>query len=351
MIPEQISRGFASDNNAGIHPEVLLALSYANISHVRAYGDDPYTYLTATLFKEQFGTQAEAFLVLTGTGANVLSLKTLIKSHQAVICSQQSHLNVDECGAAESIIGCKLLPVATNDGKLTAAAIQTQLKGRCDQHRAQPRAISITQPTELGTVYTLAEVQALCEMAHAEGLWVHMDGARLSNAAVALNCELRHLTTDAGVDVLSLGGTKNGLMFGEAVVFLKPGLADDFLYIRKQGLQLASKMRFLAAQFEAFFTDNLWRKNAKHANHMAQYLAQEVHALPGVTLTQKIQTNAVFVTLPPEVIPLLQQHFYFYVWDEDRHEVRWMTSFDTTETDVQQLVACLKRCLNNRLPK
>lgn len=345
MIPTQISRSFASDNNAGIHPEVLMALSYANISHTHAYGDDPFTEHAMDLFKQQFGPQAETFWVLTGTGANVLGLKTLLNSYHAVICSQQAHLNVDECGAPEHSIGCKLLPHATPDGKITPAQIKASLKGRLDQHRVQPRVVSLTQPTELGTVYSLAELRAICDLAHAEGLYVQMDGARLSNAAVALDCDLRALTTDVGVDVLSLGGTKNGLMFGEAVVFLKSGLAHDFPYIRKQGLQLASKMRFLAAQFEAFFSDDLWRRNALHANQMAQLLAQEVRHLPQITITQTVQTNAIFATLPAAVIPQLQREFYFYVWDEDKNEVRWMTSFDTTETDIQLFVACLRRCL------
>jgi len=338
-------RGFASDNNAGVHPEVLEAMVQVNKGHVVAYGDDPYTASAAGKFKEIFGDDTEVFFVYNGTGANVLSLQAMTDSFQAVLCAETAHINEDECGAPEKFTGCKLLPVPTEDGKITIDQIRVHLHALGNEHHAQPRVISITQATELGTVYLPEEIEAITCFAHEHGLLVHLDGARISNAAVALNMGLREITRDVGVDVLSFGGTKNGVMFGEAVIFFNPDLARDFKFIRKQGTQLASKMRFIAVQFEALLTDHLWRRNAEHANTMATLLAREVRDIAQVEIVQPVDANAIFAKIPQEQIHLLQQEYFFYVWDEEQSIVRWMTSFDTTEEDIMGFVSLLKKAL------
>jgi threonine aldolase len=328
------ARGFASDNSAGVHPAVLEALAVANSGHAFGYGHDDRTRAAEQLFVDQFGDDARAFFVFNGTAANVLSLRAACRRWEAVICAESSHLNVDECGAPESIAGVKLLTVSTEHGKLTPELVETRIERLGFEHAVQPRMVSISQCTELGTVYTQAEVHALAELAHAHQLVLHVDGARLSNAAAALELPMRELTTELGVDILSFGGTKNGLLGAEAVVFLTPEFTDGFEYVRKQSLQLASKMRFLAAQFEALFTDELWLRSARHANAMAARLAGAVRDVPGLSVTRPVETNAVFATLPPAATTELQQHFAFYVWDENTGEVRWMCSWDTTEADV-----------------
>ena len=343
-----MSRSFASDNNAGAHPEVLAAIARANTGHVKAYGDDPYTAAAVQRFRAELGEQAEVFFVFGGTGANVTGLQALLRSHEAVICSEFSHIHVDECGAAEKFIGSKLLTVQPSDGKLTPALVATRLRGIGDQHHVQPRVVSITQATEYGTVYTAGEIAALAEQAHAGGMFLHVDGARIANAAAALGVPLRAFITDAGVDVLSFGGTKNGILGGEAVVFLDPALARETRFVRKQAMQLPSKMRFVAAQFEALLTDGLWLRSAAHANAMAGRLADGVRQVPGVTVTQRVEANAVFAILPREWIAPLQAEFFFYVWDEGRSEVRWMASFDTTEDDVDRFVAALSHVSRGR---
>jgi threonine aldolase len=328
------ARGFASDNSAGVHPAVLQALSDVNSGHVFGYGHDELTHSVERLFMRHFGDQAKAFLVFNGTAANVLALKAICRRWEAAICADSSHLNVDECGAPEAIAGVKLLPVPTEHGKLTPALVDTRIERIGFEHAVQPRVVSVSQCTELGTVYTASELRALAEHAHSNRLLVHMDGARLANAAAALHTSLRELTTDVGVDVLSFGGTKNGLLGAEAVVFLSSELADGFEYVRKQSLQLASKMRFLSAQFRALLQGGLWLENARQANGMATRLAGAVAALPGLTVTRPVETNAVFATLPPPVTAALQERFQFYVWEERLDEVRWMCSWDTTEEDV-----------------
>lgn len=327
-------RGFASDNNAGIDPALLAAIAEANLGHAIAYGDDHYTRRAEELIRSQFGPQAEVFFVFTGTGANVLSLSSVARSYNGIVCAETAHIQVDECGAPEKFIQGKLLPVPTTDGKLTPALVMRQLHGFGFEHHVQPGVISISQSTEMGTVYTPDEIHALSEQAHAYGMFLHMDGARLANAAVSLDIPLRSVTTDAGVDVLSFGGTKNGMLFGEAVVFLKPGLSQNFRYMRKQGMQLASKMRFLSAQFVAYLEQEIWLRNARHANDMAKLLFEGVSAIGGVTVTQPVQANAVFAIMPQHLIEVLQKQYFFYVWDENRSEVRWMTSFDTTREDI-----------------
>ncbi|MBO4282245.1 MAG: low specificity L-threonine aldolase [Bacteroidales bacterium] len=340
-----MKRGFGSDNHSGVSPEVLEAIAQANREHALAYGEDAYSEQTRSLFKQQFGETAEAYLVFNGTGANTLCIDAMTRSHEAVVCAETAHINVDECGSIQRVVGCRLLPVPTPDGKLTPALIQTQLHGFGFQHHSQPKVVSITQPTELGTLYTLEEIQAIAELAHANGMYLHMDGARLANAAVALERSFKEITTDLGVDALSFGGTKNGLMTGEAVVLLNPALQPDFLYRRKQAMQLCSKTRFLAVQFQAYFQHALWRKNAEHANRMAQLLHQSVKGLPHLKVVYPVQANGVFVQLPREVWKALQQRYFFYEWDESRDVVRWMCSFDTTEADIRDFVVCLTNLL------
>jgi threonine aldolase len=332
-------RGFASDNHAGALPEVLDALARANYGHAVSYGGDPWTERVEELFRREFGPEARAALVFNGTGANVVALQALCRPFEGVVCASTAHLNVDECGAPERVAGLKLLPLDTPDGKLTPSLVQSRLVRFGDEHAVQPRVVSITQSTELGTVYTLEEVRALADQAHAHGMLLHVDGARLANAAVALGASLAAVTTEVGVDVVSFGGTKNGLLLGEAVVFLRPGLGDDVAFLRKQSMQLASKMRFIAAQFEVLLADGLWQRPAAHANAMASRLAGALAGVDGVRITQRVEANAVFAIVPRAVVPELQEKWHFYVWDERSGEVRWMCSWDTTEDDVDAFVA------------
>jgi threonine aldolase len=328
------ARGFASDNSATIHPDVLGAIARVNVGHAFGYGHDDYTPLVESMFADQFGDSARAFLVFTGGAANVLSLRAACKPWQGVICAETSHINVDECGAPEAIAGVKLLPLPTEHGKLTPELVERRITRIGDEHAVQPGVVSLTQCTELGTVYTPREIRAIAALAHARGMLVHVDGARLSNAAAALELPLRALTTDVGVDLFSFGGTKNGALGVEAVVLLNPELADGFNYLRKQSLQLASKMRFLAAQFDALLSDELWLRCARQANAMAARLADQVASIKGIAITRPVETNAVFATLPAKATAALQEEFAFYVWDETVGEVRWMCSWDTTSEDV-----------------
>lgn len=345
MLKKMNSRGFASDNNAGVSPEVLQKVREVNQGHVVGYGDDIYTANAIKILKKHFGDQSTPYLVFTGTGANVLSIASAAKPYHSVICAETSHIQEDECGAPERFTGCKLLPVAITNGKLTPELIKPHLKGFEFEHHSQPRIISISQATEMGTVYTLHEIKQLADFAHKYGLLLHIDGARLANAAVSLGVSFKTMTTDQGVDIISFGGTKNGLMAAESVVFLKNKIATDFKYLRKQGMQLASKMRFIAAQFIAYFENDLWKRNAAHANSMAQMLYRLVKDIPQVTVTQKVEANGIFAIIPKKVIPILQKEYFFYVWNEEIGEVRWMTSFDTTEDDVEGFISKLKEIL------
>ncbi|SMO42932.1 L-threonine aldolase [Saccharicrinis carchari] len=335
-------RGFASDNNSGVHPKVLEALTNANNGHAVGYGGDELTHRTIQKFRELFGMDTDVFFVYNGTGANVIAIQALTRPYHSVICPETAHINVDECGAPEKHSGCKLLPVQTDNGKLTVANIAAQMHGIGFEHHSQPGMVSITQATELGTLYAIEEIREIADYAHQNNMYLHMDGARISNAAAALNCTFKEMTIDAGVDVLSFGGTKNGLMFGEAVLFFKQP-TGAVKYIRKQTAQLHSKMRYTAAQFEALLSDNLWRTNAFHANKMAQKLAVKLKAIPQIKITQEVQSNGVFAIVPPQIIAPLQKEFFFYVWDEHKSEVRWMCSFDTREEDIDDLVALIKR--------
>jgi len=333
------ARSFASDNNAGVHPAVLQAIAAANQGHVVGYGDDPYTASAVAKFQEHFGPDTEVFFVFNGTAANVLSLRALTESYHAVICTEAAHIYSDECGAPEKFTGCKLIPIAAPDGKLTIDAVESAYHGIGDQHHVQPRVIAITQATEMGTLYKPEEIKALTRFAHDHDMFVHMDGARIANAAASLGQTLKQATGDLGIDVLSFGGTKNGLMAGEAVIFFDKSLAEDFLYIRKQGMQLASKMRFIATQLETLLAGDLWLKNARHANQMAKLLEKEISQIPAIEIVYPVEANGVFARIPQAAIAKIQKCYFFYVWNEEQSVVRWMCSFDTTEEDVSQFAA------------
>jgi threonine aldolase len=340
-------RAFASDNYAGVLPAVLDAVARVNAEHEPAYGADAVTARVADLLRAEFGPDADAYLVFNGTGANVLAMRALCRPWEGVVCAETAHLNVDEGGAPEHA-GIKLLTVPAPDGKLTPALVRARLVRFGDEHAVQPRVVSITQSTELGTRYAPAEVRALAELAHAHGMLLHVDGARLANAAAGLGVSLAEAA--AGADAVSFGGTKAGLMVGEAVVFVRPGLGEPARYLRKQSMQLASKMRFLAAQFEALLTDERWRAAAAHANAMAQRLAAGVRDVPGVRITQAVEANAVFAILPPGTAEALQADWRFYTWDERTGEVRWMCSWDTTPEDVDAFAGAVRAVVSGRRP-
>jgi len=335
-------KGFASDNNAGVHPLIMEAVELANTGHALGYGNDIYTSKAKELFKEQFGANCETFFVLTGTGANVMSLMSVARSWNSVIVAETAHMQQDECGAPEKFTGCKVLPVDSRDGKITVEGISKHLHGFDFEHHSQPKVVSITQVTEMGTVYTPREISEIADYIHSKGLYLHMDGARIANAAVSLQLPFRSFTTDAGVDIVSFGGTKNGMLMGEAVCFLRPGLAEDFKYIRKQGMQLASKMRFISAQFIAYFSNDLWKECAEHSNIMAQNLAENIRSIPGLQITQPVEANGVFVIMPDEVAEGVREKYFFYPWNPDISEYRLMTSWDTTEDEIEQFAGLLR---------
>jgi threonine aldolase len=338
-------RGFASDNYSGVHPEVLAALAEANGGHQTSYGADVYTERLQEVFRTHFGPEARAYPVFNGTGANVVSLQAICDRWASVICAETAHINTDECGAPEKIAGVKLLAVPAEHGKLTVDNLRRELRGLDDEHRAQPQAVSLTQSTEHGTVYTPDEVRAIVDVAHAHNLRVHMDGSRLSNAAASLGLPFHDFTTGAGVDILSFGGTKNGMLLGEAVVVLNPELDRGLRYLRKSSMQLASKMRFISAQFLAMLDGDLWHRNAAHANAMATLLHEKIRDLPGLTVNNPVQANALFVSLPEPALKRLHQQFHFYTWNETLNEARWVTSFDTTEEDITHLATAVEESL------
>ncbi|MBL7112599.1 MAG: low specificity L-threonine aldolase [Bacteroidales bacterium] len=340
-----MKRGFASDNNAGIHPEILRAIEQANQGHAVAYGNDPFTDKAVSRLKEIFGGNTDVYFVFIGTAANVLGLDAITKPYHSILCAQTSHIHEDECGAPERWTGCKVIALPVSDGKLTIADIEKEMYGIDFEHHSQPRVVSVTQTTEVGTVYTPDELRTLADFAHANNMLLHMDGARISNAAAWLGTGFAEITAKAGVDVLSFGGTKNGMMYGEAVVFFNKDHSEDFKYLRKQGMQLASKMRFIAVQFERFLKDDLWLDLATHSNKMARMLESEVKKIPEVRITQKVQSNMIFATIPREITPALQDEFFFYVRNEKINEVRWMCSYDTTVEDIEGFVSALKRLL------
>ena len=332
-------KSFGSDNHSGAHPAVLRAIMDANSGDAVAYGADAWTERVTAALRETFRAD-DAFLVLNGSGANVLGLSLLLRRHEAIICADSAHINTDECGAPERLLGTKLLVAPAPDGKLTPELISERLSARGNEHFAQPAAVAITQSTEFGTCYTLAELRKITDFAHASDLRVYLDGARLANAAAYLDCSLAELAE--GADVLSFGGTKNGAIGAEALIVMRSGLAADVPYLRKQQTQLASKMRFVAAQFGALLQDDLWRASAAHANAMARRLAAGAAAVPGVEIVHPVQANAVFARLDPKHVAALQQDWFFHVWDERESVVRWMAAFDTTEADVDAFVASIR---------
>jgi threonine aldolase len=340
-------RNFASDNYATALPEALEAIAAANHGPAVSYGADEWTARLQERIREHFGHEAVAFPVFNGTGANIVGLRSMLKPWQGVICAETAHLNVDEGGAPEVLGGIKLLTVPTPDGKLTPELIDRRMVRIGDEHSSQPGAVSITQSTELGTLYTPAEMEAIGEHAHRHGMLFHVDGSRLANAAASLDVPLRAITTDVGADVVSFGGTKIGLVAGEAVLVLRGDLADPVRYLRKQTVQLASKMRFISAQLEALLTDDLWRRAAGHANAMARRLGEAVEGLDGVTLTQAVQANGVFAILPEGGAERLQEDFHFYVWDEHTREVRWMCAWDTREEDVDAFADAISQLVGS----
>lgn len=338
-------RSFASDNNSGVHPAVMEALLHANTGHAIGYGNDPWTEATDRLFKETFGETCESYYVFNGTGSNIIALQLMTRPYHAILCAETAHVFVDECGGPVKSTGCQLMPIKTPDGKLTPEGIRHRLHGFNDQHHSQPGVIYLSQCTELGTVYTVEELLAITELAHSCGMYVHMDGARLANAAAYLGVSLKALTTDCGIDVLSFGGTKNGLMMGESVVIINPALIKEAKYIRKQSAQLASKMRYLACQFSVYLRHDFWLNNARHANTMAQKLYHGLKSIPGVTFTQKVETNALFLVMPKALIEALQTKWFFYFWNEDLGEIRLVTSFDTTDEDVEALLDTVRKAV------
>jgi threonine aldolase len=346
MQDKPVRRGFASDNNAGIHPEILSELTKANSGHVLGYGSDIYTDHARQLFRDHFGEHVDTYFVFTGTAANVLCLSAVTRPWNSVITAFSAHIEQDECGAPEKFTGCKVLTVDTSDGKISIESIRRHIHGIDFEHHSQPKVISLTQSTEMGTVYSVSEIKNIADFAHSNGMLLHMDGARIANAAISLNLPFRAFTSDAGVDILSFGGTKNGMMFGEAVCFLTPGLANDFKYIRKQAMQLASKMRFISAQYIAYFRNDLWKLCSSHSNAMASIMAGELQKIKEVKITQAVQANGIFITIPAEIAERMMEHYFFYPWNKLTSEYRLMTSWDTTESEIEDFIKLLKGEIN-----
>ncbi len=338
-------KSFASDNNSGIHPTILDAIHKANTGHTVGYGADEWTRKADARFVEIFGKGAVPYYVFNGTGANMVALQACTQPFHSIITAETGHINVDECGAPSKFTSCMVKEIPTPDGKLTPKLISKRLHGIGDQHHSQPKVIYISQVTELGAVYTAAEIKSICDFAHVNNMYVHMDGSRLANAAAYLNTGMRELTRDCGIDILSLGGTKNGMMIGEAVIAFRPELAENLKYIRKQSAQLYSKMRYLSAQYTAYFEHDLWLKNARQANDMAQELAMRLEGLPEIHFTQKVESNALFLTMPPKTIKQLLKSYFFYFWNEARNEIRLVCSWDTTPGDVESFVAAVRENL------
>ena len=335
-------RSFASDNNSGVHPLVMDAVIKANENHAVGYGDDPWTAAAVTKIKEIFGEKASPFFVFNGTGANSVALQAVTRSFNSILCAETAHINVDECGAPGRMTGCAIVTIPTPDGKLTPELIKPHLHNFGVCHHSQPKVVYISQVTELGTVYTIEEVKAIADLLHAHNMYLHMDGARLANASAFLNCSMKQITVDAGVDVLSFGGTKNGMMMGEAVVAFSPDIAENLMYFRKQSAQLASKLRYLSAQFIPYLENNLWLENAMKANLAATKLADIMKQYPQICFTQKIESNALFFTIPTEALRKLQEEYFFYMWNEEHNEARLVTSWDTTGEDIAGFEESLK---------
>ena len=334
-------RSFASDNNSGVHPAVMEAIIEANTDHATGYGDDPWTERATAVIKRHFGTAAEPFFVFNGTGANSVALQAVTRPFNSILCARTAHIYVDECGAPARMTGCAVIPIDAPDGKLTPELLKPHLNNFGVCHHSQPKAVYISQVTELGTVYTIDEIKALAGLLHGYGIYLHMDGARLANACAALGCSMREVTVDAGVDILSFGGTKNGMMMGEAVISFRPEVTENLQYYRKQSAQLASKMRYLSAQFVPYLENGLWLENARHANECARRLAERLACHPQVKFTQKVESNQLFFTLPTATVRRLQERYFFYFWNESINEVRLVTSWDTTDEDIEGLLGVL----------
>jgi len=345
MTQNSNNRSFASDNNSGVSPAVMNALSACNSGHVVGYGDDPWTHQAQETIQTLVGKKADVFFTYGGTGANVLALASATPSFGAIICASTAHINVDECGAPEKFSGAKLLPIPTEEGKLTPERLNGLLHAVGDQHHSQPRVVSISQPTELGTLYSLEELEEMAAWVKENQLHLHIDGARIANACIALNCDLSDVVKASNCDLMSFGGTKNGLMFGEAIVSFRPECSRRLKFLRKQGMQLHSKMRYIGAQFQAMYGTDLWKQNARHANGMAKRLKTAIEPFELVNTAYKVETNAVFVSLPKACIEPLQERRFFYVWDSEKGIVRWMTSFDTQAEDIESFVADLAEIL------
>lgn len=338
-------RSFASDNNSGVHPLVMDAIVKANSDHAVGYGDDPWTAAAEKKIKEIFGEEASPFFVFNGTGANSVALQSVTRSFNSILCASTAHIFVDECGAPARMTGCSLIPIDSPDGKLTPELILPHLINFGVCHHSQPGAVYISNVSELGTIYTIEETRAIADLLHKHGMYLHLDGARLANACAYLGCSMRELSVEAGVDVMSFGGTKNGMMMGEAVIAFRPEIAQNLMYYRKQSAQLASKMRYLTAQYIPYLENNLWLKNAQHANATALRLANVLKKFPAIHFTQKVESNQLFFTIPTEPLRKLQEKYFFYMWNEDRNEARFVTSWDTSEEDIDSLEKFLNEIL------
>ena len=340
-----MKHSFGSDNHSGVAPEIMDAIIRTNSGFADAYGEDELTQKVETVFKQQFGPDTGVYLVLNGTGANILALKALTDSYNSILCPDTAHINVDECGAPEKLTGCKLIPLSSKDGKVTPESVKKELRGFGFQHHAQPKVLSISQPTEMGTVYIPAEIKELADLMHNHNGFLHIDGSRISNAAATLKMPVAQFTVAVGADALSFGGTKNGMLIGEVLLLFRKEHNENFLYIRKQAAQLYSKSRFMAAQFEAYLKDDLNIKMAGHSNAMAKYLEQQLIGISQVKITRSVDTNAVFAIIPPTLCEKLQDKHHFHIWDEATNEVRWMCSFNTTKEDIDLFVADIKALL------
>ena len=336
-------RSFASDNNSGVHPLVMDAIFNANVDHAVGYGADPWTDLATAKVKETFGKDASPFFVFNGTGANAVALQAITRPFNSIICAETAHIFVDECGAPARMTGCAITPIATTDGKLSIDQIKQKLHNFGVCHHSQPKAVYLSQVTELGTVYTVEEVKAIADLLHSHNMYLHMDGARLANACAYLNCSMKQITVDAGVDILSFGGTKNGMMMGEAIISFRTEITEDLQYYRKQSAQLSSKLRYLSAQFVPYLENNLWLENAMKANIAAAKLCECLKKYPAIKFTQKPETNQLFFTAPAEVARKLREDYYFYFWNEDNHEIRLVTSWDTTGEDIAKIEKTLEQ--------
>lgn len=341
-------RSFGSDNHSGIHPAVLEAIRQANVDHTCAYGDDVYSENLQKKVQEIFGENATIFPMFNGTGANICALRACVQPFHAILCPENGHIFVDECGAPEYLTGAALKAIPTKDGKVTVEMLEPFLHAFGFEHHSQPKVLYISQATELGTIYKPEEIKRLAQFLHQYKMYLHVDGARLANAAATLQCSLKEITADCGVDILSFGGTKNGMLMGESVITFCPELAENMKYIRKQSTQLFSKMRFTATQFLAYFQNNLWLINATHANNMAQLLRRKIEEIGNFEFTQPTEANTILVKLSPTLITEMLKHHFFYVWNEESHEIRLVTSWDTTEADIEGFIYTLKNILAHK---